>query len=144
MAGVRVSRRACSLIILVGLAILAARAAQQIVEHAVHPSGYITGQESYRYPADAVTWWLRMIAAEFVIASWFVWRARRLSVTTSALVLAFALACIPAMAICVDAPRYVLDHLLFLVFTTAWLLLAAVVAWTVRIVIYLRRARPSA
>lgn len=138
-------RRAGSLIIVVGLTILAARAAQQIVEHAARPSGYIAwhAHESYRYPANAVTWWLRVIAVEVVIASWFVWRARRLSVTTSMLVLAFALACIPSGAICVDAPGYVIDHLLFLVLVTAWLLLAAAVSWIARVVTDLRNARTS-
>ena len=82
-----------------------------------------------------------MIAVELVTASWFLWRARRLAVTTTGLAIVFLLACFPSAVIIVDAPRCVGDHLEFIALATAWLLLAAIALWIGHWVRYLRNRR---
>jgi|SRR5678816_3435247 hypothetical protein len=137
-------RRWFSLVVIFGLVVLAGWSAQRIIEHAAHPSGYAAYRhppEHYVYPTSTVASWLGAVAFELVVACWFIWRARTLTVVTGALAIAFTIYAFPSLVIMVDAPWYVGDHALFVVLVAVWLIAATVVLWIARIARHLASAR---
>jgi len=132
-----------SLVAIAGLVALAALMIHGVIANSANPGsyyGYRHHPEDFVYPADDVLTWTLAIAVETLAACTLLLLVRGAPVATCAAIAAiFAVITSFFMLFAMHAPPYYGGHLVFALFSAAWLGLIVIVAGIVRLVVRLHR-----
>jgi hypothetical protein len=101
------------------------------VRHSFDPGHYHrfhNHPESFVPPVDDIAWWCGAIGVEVTIASWVLKLVPSTAAASVVLALIAGLATVVIAPFAMHAPPYLGMHIVFTAFSTAWLLLVAIVA----------------
>jgi hypothetical protein len=86
------------------------------------------GEAGFVYPAHEVGVWCSAIAAELVATCWILWFVRATASTAALLAVLFGVATCGFGVVAMHAPPYYGMHVVFLLFSAAWLVIVALAA----------------
>jgi len=93
-----------------------------------HYRNFYNHPETFVPPVDDIAWWCGAIAVEVTVASWILKLVRSTAAASLLLAVIAALATLAMAPLAMHAPPYFGMHIVFTTFSTAWLLLVAIVA----------------